>query len=506
MIRGHGKKVNNQRGSATIEAVVGFTAFLFAIFTILGMINFCRAQMLVSAAVDTAAKEMSQYAYFYQMSGLQKFEGKLDNNASVGKNNINEIIGTVDNLYGSINGAVEQTVQEKTNVANMIAAGDADLQTFENAITGIENSAEGVMQGITGVSNAMHNIGNDPLLYMRSLVALIGSEGMEAAKRAVAVPLAKSFVSKHFGEDTASANAKLESLGIEGGLDSMNFNLSNIFSDDKHQDIEINVIYKVKLFQLFDRVMLEANISKVAVCRAWLGGDNVTAKVVSEKQPPLGSGTPSAEEGNNQESNETTDPSEESDKSSETPNTPGGNTASTGNWALQHDPTGYDGSERIKKFDEQFLSDYMVDTHHGTYSYVSSHEPTVAFTYSVHHEWDYGPEETPPGAYDPGVDMLEDAILVSIKQMSEYGSENAYGEQQQFKGISKVVYVPENIPEDQYLDLQRDAKNTKVKMEEYAIEKGFSEDFFVEIIVVKGGGTYDYSSSPEDYLNIEVEK
>lgn len=31
MVKGHGKELNNQRGSATIEAVIGFTAFLFGV-------------------------------------------------------------------------------------------------------------------------------------------------------------------------------------------------------------------------------------------------------------------------------------------------------------------------------------------------------------------------------------------------------------------------------------------------------------------------------------------
>lgn len=499
MVKERGKKMNNQRGSATIEAVIGFTAFLFAIFTILGLVNFCRAQMLVSSAVDTAAKEMSQYAYFYQMSGLQKFEEKLDDNASIGKNNINEVIGTVDQLYSSINGAVEQTTEAQTNVANMIAAGDADLQTFENVITGMENSAEGVVQGITGVGNALQDIGNDPLIYMRSLVALIGSEGMEAAKRAVAVPLARAFVSKHFGEDTDAANVKLESLGIEGGLDSMNFNLSNIFSDDEHQDIEITVIYKVKLFQVFDWVVLEANVSKVAVCRAWLGGDDVRVKAVSTEQPPLGTSNSSTEESDGGESTETTTPNEETEDRPAT-------NSSTGNWALQHDPTGYNGSEREGKFADQFYSDYRVDTYEGNYSYKTSSDPTMAYTYAVHHKWTYGPEETAPGAYDAGVDMLENELLISINSMSENGSENNNGEQQQFAGITKVVYVPENIPDDQYNDLLRDATNTESKMKDHAVDKGLSEDFQVKIVVVKGGGTYDYSSSENDYVNIGGEE
>lgn len=485
MVKGHGKEFNNQRGSATIEAVIGFTAFLFAIFTILGLVNFCRAQMLVSSAVDTAAKEMSQYAYFYQMSGLQKFEGKLDDNASVGKNNINEIIGTVDTLYSSINGAVDQTIQEKTNVENMLAAGDADLQTFENAITGIENSAEGVMQGITGVGNALKDVGNDPLLYMRSLVALIGSEGMEAAKRAVAVPLARSFVSKHFGEDTDAANAKLESLGIEGGLDSMNFNLSNIFSDDKHQDIEITVIYKVKLFQVFDWVVLEANVSKVASCRAWLGGDDVITKTVSTDQPPLGTEVPATDGEETDETTENTEPTEGTTDSTEPNHTQVDTTNSY--WHLGDGGYGVENAGMEDAFHKQFNDTYNVDPNNigSQLNYVSGRNDKNEITTNAY-KWDC---KTSPDPKD--FDMA--FVMSEVYQAETAMKEGNLSEETRV--ITYVLYVPENIPADDYEALKTAASDALVEYRKFMAlnQEGEQDEVALSIDIVKAGGNYDYS-------------
>lgn len=485
MVKGHGKEMNNQRGSATIEAVIGFTAFLFAIFTILGLVNFCRAQMLVSSAVDTAAKEMSQYAYFYQMSGLQKFEGKLDDNASVGKNNINEIIGTVDTLYSSINGAVDQTIQEKTNVENMLAAGDADLQTFENAITGIENSAEGVMQGITGVGNALKDVGNDPLLYMRSLVALIGSEGMEAAKRAVAVPLARSFVSKHFGEDTDAANAKLESLGIEGGLDSMNFNLSNVFSDDKHQDIEITVIYKVKLFQVFDWVVLEANVSKVASCRAWLGGDDVITKAVSTDQPPLGTEAPATDGEETDETTENTEPTEGTTNPTEPNNTQVDTTNSY--WHLGDGGYGVENAGVEDAFHKQFNDTYNVDPNNigSQLNYVSGRNDKNEITTNAY-KWDC---KTSPDPKD--FDMA--FVMSEVYQAETAMKEGNLSEETRV--ITYVLYVPENIPADDYEALKTAASDALVEYKKFMAlnQESEQDEVALSIDIVKAGGNYDYS-------------
>lgn len=505
MTRGHGKGLKNQSGSATIEAVVGFTAFLFAIFTILGMVNFCRAQMMVSAAVDTAAKEMSQYAYFYQMSGLQKFENNLDKNGDVGKKNINEVIGTVDTLYSSLNGAVEQTVQEKTNVANMINAGNIELQTFENAIANIENSANGVVSGINGVSNALKDVGNDPLLYMRSVVALIGSESMEAVKRAVAVPLAKAFVSKHFGSNSDEANERLESLGIEGGLDAMNFNLSNIFSDDKHQDIELTVIYKVKLFQIFDWVILEANVSKVAHCRAWLGGDDVVKKATTAETPPLDSGTSNNNSGENQETTEdnseaTDDNTEDTEeKEEETPSI-----SSTGHWSLQHDPSGYYHSKRCEAFQDQFYEDYFITNHSPYFSYNAREGETVAYDFDVFAKWDYEPYQTLGGdTVDPGVRLLKSCVENGVKGLA-HPCKNPDGTIQEFGALSHIIYVPENIPDEQYQALLEDAQIVKAEMEALIKDEssGIPQDIQVNIQIIKSGGQYDYNSSESDYVHI----
>lgn len=61
------KLKHSQSGSATIEAVVSFTGFLFVIFTILNIVNLCRAQMLVFNALGSAASSSEE-----EIRGLNK--------------------------------------------------------------------------------------------------------------------------------------------------------------------------------------------------------------------------------------------------------------------------------------------------------------------------------------------------------------------------------------------------------------------------------------------------
>lgn len=485
-----------QRGSATLEAVVGFTAFLLAIFTILGMVNFCRAQMLVSAAMDAAAKEMAQYSYFYQMSGLRKIEQQLDNNGKNGRDNINEIIGTVDNLYSSFSGAVDQTIQEKNNVQDMINAGQFDASSLDTTIQNLDNSAKGISQGINAVSMAFQDVGNDPLLYMRSVVALLASEGAEVAKRVVAAPLTKSFVSKHFGANQEEANARLEALGIDGGLDGMKFSLSKLFSDDKQQDIELVVVYKVKLVQVFDWVVLEANVSKVSNCRAWLSGDDDNVKKIVAAPPAAGGtnekpadGTESTEPENPTEATEATEPTEPYSE------------ASTGNWALQHDPTFYDGSKRWEAFEDQLVADYYTNNAYGYLHYRETEGKTTGYGYSVEAKWEYEPYETMGGnVVDPGPHHIATQMRAKVLDTASK-PEKLDGSVQEFGAYTHVIYVPENMPQDQYDRLVADAE--KAKEEVYEIiqndDTGVPKDLKINIVVVRSGGTYDYNSSEKDY-------
>lgn len=485
MEKEHKCKFNNQRGSATIEAVIGFSVFLLTIFTILGMANFCRAQMLVSAAVDTAAKEMSQYAYFYEMSGLQKFEEQLDENAELGKSNINDVIGTVDKLYSSINGAVDQTVQEKTEIENALNSGDLTWEDIETSMGNLSDASDTVVSDIETVSNAIGDIANDPMLYMRSVVALIGSESMEAVKRAVAIPLAKSFVKKHFGTDP---NKTLENLGIVDGMDGLNFKLTNIFADKNHREIEITVLYKIRLLQVFDWVVLEANVSKVAVCRAWLAGDSVRVKASASGNADLGTvEEPSTDASGDAETTDPTDPTESTE-----PEETKGNT-STGNWALQHNPRGH--SQRITTFALQMEEEYYLEEFDGVFGYHPSDEATIGYFCDVFAKWEY--------TDDTAVSILMSDVTAHIHEVADDPfRKNQNGEIQEFSGFTKIVYIPENMPEDQYNKLMKDIEEAKKQAQEKAREKGLPSDFVINFEVKRSGGTYDYNGSETDYMNV----
>lgn len=267
---------HSQVGSATIEAVVSFTGFLFVIFTILNIVNLCRAQMLVSNAMDTVTKELTQYSYFYQISGLRKFDQEIQAIGDENSVNLNNLASSVGNLYNALGTAVSSSEEEIRGLNNSLQEGSLTSDGVQAVLLNLDTQATNVTASIERVEAQIGDVIDNPVTYLKSIIAVAGSQGLDTLKsHVIAAPLAKSLMVKHFGDNKAEANAILEQLGVVGGLDGMNFTRSTIFQKDHPDEIHLAVYYKVKVIQLFKWADFEATICKETRARAWLGGDDV---------------------------------------------------------------------------------------------------------------------------------------------------------------------------------------------------------------------------------------
>lgn len=452
------KKMNRERGSATVEAAISFTGFLFVIFTILNIINFCRAQMLISNAVDTATKELTEYAYFYKMSGLQKFKDQLGDIGDQGKVNLNDVLGTVDSLYTSLGTAVDNTAGNITNVKNAAQAGSLTTDDITNTLTNLKSDGTNINTSINAIMSAFDGIEDNPLLYMKSLVAVAGNEALDTVmSHVIAAPLAKMFTSRNFGANSTEADKALKKLGVVDGLDGMNFNMSTIFSSDAGHEEEIHIVvyYKLKIDQIFGWTSLETTVRKDSVARAWLGGDDVQTKaspVVKAAEPT----ETSEEETSGEETSEVSEAQEVN--------------TSTGIWAEQTIV------DRNKKLREE-LSSYGYYEKSGNLLYASSGANKGA---AVHGDcvtsWPSGGESI---------------ITNCLKDNAEYATNTVSADINEFY---YYIYVPDNMPDDKYNQLVIDAQNAEKNFEAYAANNsdGVSSDFKCSVIVQKTTDTYDY--------------
>lgn len=479
------EKLNKERGSATVEAIISFTGFLFVIFTILNVINFCRAQMLISNAVDTATKEITQYSYFYKMSGLQKFSEDIYANAEQSKTNLNDVIGTVGDLYSSIGTAVDNTAEHATNIQNAVEEGNVNLDDVQNTLANIGTDITNAETAFRSVENAFNSVQDNPLLYMKSIIAIAGNESLDELKsHFIAAPLAKAFTVKHFGKTTAEANETLKNLGVVDGLDGMNFKMSTIFSSKKSEspkaseDVHIVVYYRLKIVQIFGWATLEVPMCKESVARAWLGGDDVQKSVKSSVSAvePEDTETPEGENGE-----------ETQDKEN--------NSGSTDLWALPK--RSEDGYSMVQK---PAFNDLMGKT----YGFeVDQNSPLLigkqgSNAYACMNLTDadsllFGMDNNSYVAENAYYKTIETLKYAEDEYNPELDGMHFNCKPGEIKNIVYVVYVPENIPDDVLNDIKSKSENGAENYKAQAKEK-LGRDVTVNISFVKAGGNYDYGS------------
>lgn len=247
---------NKEKGAASIEATISLTIFVFVIMAIYMLINYCLVQAKVSYAINTTAKEMSQYSYFYHVFGLDDLDDKLAN----GKTQAVDTFNSFNQLLSDSTAEIKEIEENPTDYFSSVL----DEEKTEDLTE--------VYKQIQDVSANVSDVVNDPAEFIKSMASLAGEEAWEHVKsNVIAAPLAKGMTRRHFGNSTKSADAYLKNLGVVDGFEGLNFNMTTMFEDGS-DDIKIVVYYNVNLATglPFD---LNVSICQQASTRAWLGGD-----------------------------------------------------------------------------------------------------------------------------------------------------------------------------------------------------------------------------------------
>ena len=232
--------------------------------------------------MDTVTKELTQYSYFYQVSGLQKFDSDVQAIGAEGALNLNTVAGSVGDLYLALNTGLENGEKETTELTNALKDGSITSEKLNTSLNNVMADGSNIKASIHRMEAKFDEVADNPILYLKSIVAVAGSEGLDMVKsHAIAAPLAKALIIKHFGGDRAEADAQLESLGVVDGIDGMNFGMSTLFTKDHPDEIQLTVYYKLNVSQLFKWADFEAYMCKTSRARAWLAGDDIVAPTIA---------------------------------------------------------------------------------------------------------------------------------------------------------------------------------------------------------------------------------
>lgn len=261
------EKLKKENGSVTIEATISLSTFMFAIVTILTVVNICIVQARVSYALNTTAKEISQYSYLYSLTGLNESQSQLYEAGVEDTSDISEILSDINTVYNEIENLGQTGNQSPDNIDEILSAWDSAVGSVDN----IEAAG-------TSLYDTVSDIASDPKNLMFGIAKLAASEGFDLVKsRLIAAPLAKTMIQKHLvSTEDGDVETYLKSLGVVPSangsyLDGLDFSQSTLFPYGSNE-IRLNVSYDVKVIALLP-IDFSFHFNQTAVTHGWLNGD-----------------------------------------------------------------------------------------------------------------------------------------------------------------------------------------------------------------------------------------
>ena len=113
------EEARNERGAIIVEATISLSVFMFAIFIFLSVTNICLAQAKVQVAINTTAREISQYMYLYGLTGLNESQAELHKGGEAAKASIGAVtegVSIIGSSAADIKGSAENVASDPSKI------------------------------------------------------------------------------------------------------------------------------------------------------------------------------------------------------------------------------------------------------------------------------------------------------------------------------------------------------------------------------------------------------
>ena len=97
------QRAARERGAVIVEATISLSVFMFAMFTLLSLIQIAYAQSRMSVALCCATKELAEYSHVYFLSGLDETFSGTGGKSSEVFTEIGEFLQELGGDLGSLN-------------------------------------------------------------------------------------------------------------------------------------------------------------------------------------------------------------------------------------------------------------------------------------------------------------------------------------------------------------------------------------------------------------------
>lgn len=250
----------NEDGAVVVEAAISLPVFMFFIVTILSIVNICIAQSRIQIALNETAKEISEYSYFFSLTGLADLQKINYDESEETRDNLSNVLDGVSTVYGSL--------QEITTTVKDFNISDADLNTLESALNTINGSVENADKAIDDSIATLKTMASDPKALMIGIARIGINELAEGIKSQLVSLMTEGLIQKHLVDsDDGSVDEFLIHLGIVKGFDGIDFTSSVIFLNGS-DDIILIAEYRLPVIKLLNHE-IELHFLQSAPTKAW---------------------------------------------------------------------------------------------------------------------------------------------------------------------------------------------------------------------------------------------
>ena len=316
------ERKDGERGSVTIEASISMICFTFLMISILLFINVGRAQMAIQTAINKSAQEISQYMYLYKVSGLYDLDVSIQASGEDASEKMSSAMTSLDSIVAGYE-VVVGDIANGGAVEGEISASNLDgyVAQVKTIVSDGQAATENLKTQSGEIKKIIGEVKDNPTAFLKSLAALGVSKVMDEAKSfLVGSILGAALTEKYLDESHVDADTRLRTMNVVDGLDGLDFSHSSIFSRTagsagKERDINLVVVYKVRVFTLFSKEF-SIPFAQSASVQAWLGGD-AEISVLKQAVNALESKAESEESSEESESDTSTDESKPEESTEE---------------------------------------------------------------------------------------------------------------------------------------------------------------------------------------------
>ena len=233
-------KKQKEAGSLTVEAAIFLMLFIVFFVSLMNIVDIVRAQILIQNGIMQTAKELSQYSYVLTKTGIVESSNQNYETVKAVRSDIDSVANDITEISGAIG-----------NIQN-----SGDIGSSVQTIINSSNSMSGVLDSYI----------ENPESILAAAIA-VGRDRLEAfAKTAVISSITKSRLKTHLSVNGVDPDERLKKLGIEAGLDGLDFSESKWF-DEGNQDIYIVCKYTIQLKYMF--LEKDCSFKVCAATRIW---------------------------------------------------------------------------------------------------------------------------------------------------------------------------------------------------------------------------------------------